>query len=55
MNNIYKISFNTSDENIWLGLNGKKMFMDYEENIIEMKDLEGVFQQLLAIMLGYTN
>lgn len=48
----YSISFTTNDEATWEGLNGKNMYMDYEENLIENYNFVGFAEQLMAIWLG---
>ena len=48
MENKDSFEFITGDET-------SKLIVDYEENIIEMENLESVFQQLLAVMFGWTN
>ena len=55
MNNNYIITnaYTTSDAD-WHNLtNGKSFYMGYEEDIIEMADLQGVIDQLKAIGNGW--
>jgi len=51
---IYQIGFTTKHEDEWEGLNGKRMYMDYEENLIENYNFMGFAEQLMAVWLGYT-
>jgi len=55
MDKVYSIAFTTENKETWLGLNGKKMFMDYEENVIENYNFMGFAEQLMAIWMGYTD
>ena len=55
MDKAYSIAFTTENKETWLGLNGKKMFMDYEENVIENYNFMGFAEQLMAIWMGYTD
>lgn len=54
MDKIYTINFETSNKDEWITLNGKNMFMDYEENIIEQENFEGFSHQIIAEHLGLT-
>jgi len=55
MDKEYEISFITEDEATWIGLNGKKMYMDYEENVIESENFVGFASQLMAMWMGLTD
>jgi len=49
----YNINFATDDEASWVRLNGRKMYIDYEENLIESDNFIGFAEQLMAVWLGY--
>jgi len=55
MDKVYTIGFTTTDFTSWQGLNDKRMFMDYEENVIESYNFEGFAEQLMAIWMGWTD
>ena len=50
----FTINYVTKNKESHLMLNGRVIYSDYEENLIENYNFVGFAEQLMAVWLGYT-